>query len=151
MKLQEKIDAIPLNPVLLGADDPVPAVDIKNEVGLPAGRYGWCVVSRNTADMVSQELQHPVCSVECEKKQMVEMAAVDSKDDGTSPNFKMTEEAETALQDAILVFRNIVKLSVEGEKKPESDKQISYYMIRAQIIGLELILAILEKPKPAFL
>ncbi len=50
-----------------------------------------------------------------------------------------------------MVFRNIVKLSVEGEKKPESDKQISYYVIRAQIIGLELILAILEKPKPSFL
>ena len=43
----------------------------------------------------------------------------------------MSEEAETALQDAILVFRNIVKLSVEGEKKPDGDKSISYYMIRA--------------------
>ena len=63
----------------------------------------------------------------------------------------MSEEAQTALQDAILVFRSIVKLSVEGEKKPESDQQISYYVIRAQIIGLELIQAILEKPKPSFL
>lgn len=120
-------------------------------MGLPSGQYGWCIVCRNTAELVCPETQHPVCSNECQKKHMVECSALDSQQDGTSPNFVVSEEAETALQDAILVFRSIVKLSVEGEKKPESDKQISYYVIRAQIIGLELILAILEKPKPSFL
>jgi len=120
-------------------------------MSLPAGRFGWCIVCRNTANIFDTETQHPVCSTECQKKHMVECSALDSSQDGTSPNFVISEEAETALQDAILVFRSIVKLSVEGEKKPESDKQISYYVIRAQIIGLELILAILEKPKPSFL
>ena len=89
------------------------------------------MVCRNSADMHCQETLHPVCSVECQKKHLVECAALDSEKDSSSPNFKMSEEAETALQDAILVFRNIVKLSVEGEKKPDGDKSISYYMIRA--------------------
>ena len=100
----------------------MPSVDIQNEVNLPAGAYGWCIVCRNTANIVCTETQHPVCSTECQKKHIVECSALDSATDGTSPNFTMSEEAQTALQDAILVFRSIVKLSVEGEKKPESDK-----------------------------
>ena len=37
---------------------------------------------------------------------------------GTDQN----EEADLALNDAILIFKSIVKLSVEGDRKPESDK-----------------------------
>ena len=51
----------------------------------------------------------------------MECSALDSQQDGVSPNFVVSEEAETALQDAILVFRSIVKLSVEGEKKQEQN------------------------------
>ena len=121
-KNRDRIANLQLNPVNQPVDDYVPAVDIQNEMGLPAGRYGWCVVCRNPADMVCPETNHPYYSAECQKKHMVECAALDSAQDGTSPNFVVSEEAETALQDAILVFRSIVKLSVEGEKKPESDK-----------------------------
>jgi len=130
---------------------PVPRVTIQNEVNLPAGLFGWCIVCRNSANLVDEETLHPVCSTECQKKYLVDCASLDHQQDPAVPNFKLKAEAETALQDAILVFRSIVRLSVEGEKKQEADKQMSYYVIRAQIIGLELILAILEKPKPSFL
>ena len=79
------------------------------------------------------------------------MALDNQADASTTPNFTKSKDAEIALQDAYLVFRSIVKLSVEGDKKPDSDKNVNYYVIKTQIIGLELILAILEKPKPSFI
>ena len=93
-------------------------VDIVNEVSLPAGHYGWCIVCRNTANIFCSETQHPVCSNECQKKHIVECSSLDAAQEGaTGANFTLSEDAETALQDAILVFRSIVKLSVEGDKK----------------------------------
>ena len=145
--LQAKIKGLQLNPVMQqNKDDLIPVNGLKNEAGLEAGRYGWCSVCRNSADMFCGDTKHPVCSVECQKKHIVECMALDNQQDGSNvPNFTKSKDAEIALQDAYLVFRSIVKLSVEGDKKPDSDKY-SYYVIRAQIIGLELILAILEKP-----
>ena len=72
-------------------------MEITNEVGLPAGQYGWCIVCRNTANIYDEETQHPVCSTECQKKHMVECAALDSQNEPTIPNFKISDEAETAL------------------------------------------------------
>jgi len=149
--IKDRTSKIALNPVDQATDVEVPSVEIKNELGIVAGRYGWCISCRNSADMFCGETKHPVCSVECQKKHIVECMALDSQDDKQTANFTKSKDAEIALQDAYLVFRSIVKLSVEGDKKPADDKQISYYVIRAQIIGLELILAILEKPKQSFI
>ena len=77
--------------------------------------------------MFCADTQHPVCSVDCQKRHIVECMALDG---GNAPNFTKSKDAEIALQDAYLVFRSIVKLSVEGDKKPDSDKY-SYYVIRA--------------------
>ena len=54
-----------MNPVHQRHDDPAPNVEIMNEVNLPAGRFGWCIVDRNTSNMVDAETGHPVCSNEC--------------------------------------------------------------------------------------
>ena len=54
-----------MNPVHQRPDDPAPNVEIMNEVNLPAGRFGWCIVDRNTSNMVDAETGHPVCSNEC--------------------------------------------------------------------------------------
>lgn len=59
------------------------------------------------------------------------MALDGSQEGNPSPNFTKSKEAEVALQDAYLVFRSIVKLTVDGDKMPENDKQVSYYVIRA--------------------
>lgn len=55
---------------------------------------------------------------------MVECASLDATQDGntSAANFTLSEDAETALNDAILVFRSIVKLSVEGDKKNDGEK-----------------------------
>jgi len=66
-------------------------------VALPSGEFGWCIVCRNTANIIDEETGHPVCSNECQKKHLVECSALDSQQDGVSPNFKVNERAETAL------------------------------------------------------
>ena len=130
-QLEKKIKAIPLNPVDVDNSQDQPQVSLKNELGIENGKYGWCVVCRNSADMYCGDTRHPVATVDCQKKHIVECMALDGQQDGGNvPNFTKSKEAEIALQDAYLVFRSIVKLSVEGDKKPDSDKY-SYYVIRA--------------------
>lgn len=45
-----------------------PQVDIKNEHGIPAGKFGWCIVCRNQANLYCKDTRHPVCSYECKQK-----------------------------------------------------------------------------------
>ena len=77
-ELEERISNLKLNPVQQSPEEPAPVVEVMNEVNLPAGRFGWCVVCRNTANLVDAETQHPVCSNECQKKHIVECASLDS-------------------------------------------------------------------------
>ena len=97
-KLRERIANVKLNPVEQSKQDEFPPVKIKNEIGLEAGRYGWCTVCRNTANLFCGDTKHPVCSVECQKKHIVECMALDSQQDGgATPNFTKSKDAEIAL------------------------------------------------------
>ena len=40
-------------------------VEIINEHGIPAGKFGWCIVCRNQANLYCKDTRHPVCSFEC--------------------------------------------------------------------------------------
>lgn len=40
-------------------------VDVKNESGIPTGKFGWCIVCRNQANLYCKDTRHPVCSFEC--------------------------------------------------------------------------------------
>ena len=92
-----------------GADDRVPEVEVKNEMDLPPGRYGWCVVCRRPADTFCPETKAPIYSPECQKRHLVECAALDAQDTSdnskgrrssvgsTGANFTLSEDAETAL------------------------------------------------------
>ena len=35
---------------------------IKNEIGAPIGKFGWCVFCRNTANAFSKKVNFPVCT-----------------------------------------------------------------------------------------
>ena len=69
---------IPLNPIPIAHGNKVvegepkkkslPALDIQNEKGIAAGKFGWCMVCRNKADLYCKDTKHPVCSYECKKK-----------------------------------------------------------------------------------
>ena len=63
--------------------------------------------------------EHPVCSKECQRKHVKTVAQIEGQ---SVLSADQNEEADLALNDAILIFKSIVKLSVEGDRKPESDK-----------------------------
>lgn len=114
ISLQEEIARIPLNPIPYVKNDS-PEVKILNELGLESGRFGWCLVCRNTADLYCKETKHPVCSQECKKKHLAEANALDGMAQEQIPGMHKLDEANLAFTDSILVFRSIVKLSVGGD------------------------------------
>ena len=42
-------------------------LNLVNEQGIPAGKFGWCVACRNTANLYCKHTRHPVCSFECKQ------------------------------------------------------------------------------------
>ncbi len=46
----------------------VDAPDAYNEIGRKAGKFGWCVDCRNSANVYCKDTRHPVCSFECKQK-----------------------------------------------------------------------------------
>jgi brefeldin A-inhibited guanine nucleotide-exchange protein len=61
ISLQEELARIPLSPIPYSKNDS-PDVRILNELGIESGRFGWCIVCRNTSDLYCKETKHPVCS-----------------------------------------------------------------------------------------
>ena len=114
ISLEEKIANVKLNPIPAGKKE-YPDVNLTNELGIQAGRFGWCIVCRNTANLYCKDTKHPVCSKECQKKHYVEVTSLDGPPGENLPNYTKSDEAQSTLNDAILVFKSIVKLSVEGE------------------------------------
>jgi brefeldin A-inhibited guanine nucleotide-exchange protein len=82
---------------------------------------------------------------------LTEANALDGPAHDNLPSFNKLDEANLAYTDAILVFRSIVKLSVGGDGNQAANQQVNPFAMRTKIIGLELILAVLEKPKQPFL
>jgi hypothetical protein len=117
LSLEEEITRIPLNPIPYSKKE-CPEVDLQNELGIDSGRFGWCIVCRNTANLYCKDTKHPVCSQECKKKHLVETNALDGPPIDSLPNFNKLDEAGLAYTDAILVFRSIVKLSIGGDSNP---------------------------------
>jgi hypothetical protein len=59
--LADAISKIPLNPIPTGKKE-CPDVSVKNELGFEAGRFGWCISCRNSANLWCKDTLHPVCS-----------------------------------------------------------------------------------------
>jgi len=74
--LQEEISRIPLNPFPYNKAD-CPDVNIQNELGIQAGKFGWCIVCRSASNLWCKDTKHPVCSSECKKKHLAEANALD--------------------------------------------------------------------------
>jgi len=72
----------PLNPVPTeaeGSGKKYPLVEIENELGMTAGRFGWCMSCRNKADRYCKDTRHPVCSFECKNKHVSLVEQMDGK------------------------------------------------------------------------
>ena len=69
--MRTEIDSIPLRsvPMKVKKDETktrkTENVEIRNESGQPSGKFGWCIVCRNSANLYCKDTRHPVCSYEC--------------------------------------------------------------------------------------
>jgi len=45
-----------------------PPAGLVNELGVPSGKFGWCVACRATANLYCKHTRHPVCSFECKQR-----------------------------------------------------------------------------------
>lgn len=122
-------------------------VDIKNEHAIPAGKFGWCIVCRNQANLYCKDTRHPVCSFECKQKHVNLIDSIQAPPIEGLPNFYNTEEARRYFTDALTVFKSICKLCL----KEIPNQNINTFTMRSKILGLELILAVVEKPGTTFL
>ena len=148
--LADKLRHVPLNSVpdehpsrrKSGEDDKkaLPEVRISNEIDVPAGRFGWCIACRNTADLYCKDTRHPVCSAECKKKHIVEFNSLDGPPVDSLPNYTSSKEASLAVADAYHVFKAIVKLCIEDNTSKTTASQGSGpnddFLLRTNIIGL---------------
>ena len=129
-------------------------VDVKNEQGILAGKFGWCIVCRGQANLYCKDTRHPVCSFECKQKHMNLLESIQAPHAEGVPNFHNTEEARRYFTDALIVFKSICKLclkDVSGASTGGQSSMMNTFTMRSKILGLELILAVVEKPGTAFL
>ena len=90
-----------------------------NEQGIPAGKFGWCVCCRGTANLYCKHTRHPVCSFECKKQhiKMLEEAAEQADQRAQANNSTvsstrlsiggMSAMDDPLTKDALLVFNKL--------------------------------------------
>ena len=54
-----------------------PQVDITNELGIPAGKFGWCIMCRGPANLYCKDTRYPVCAFECKEKLLRMLVAME--------------------------------------------------------------------------
>ena len=156
-RLQQEKDAelsrIPLRSVgtSLTSKDEAPnrvPVEILNEAGNVSGKFGWCISCRGKANLFCKDTRHPVCSFECKQKHMGLLDSIDSHVHNQGViNFYSSEEARRYFTDAVIVFKSICKLCL----KEIPAQNVNTFTMKSKILGLELILAVVEKPGTLFL
>ncbi|CAG9330937.1 unnamed protein product [Blepharisma stoltei] len=128
-------------PYMLDPDDPsykaIVQVEEINEDGIPAGKFGWCVVCRKAANFYCKDMREPVCSEACKKSNLRNYEKAELSLVG--------DEDNDYLFDAIITFRSICKLSLK--ELPTSMSSVTF---RSKVLSLELILAVLDNPGPVF-
>ncbi|OMJ89408.1 hypothetical protein SteCoe_8405 [Stentor coeruleus] len=140
---EEKPNISPLRsvPYILSPDDEkyktVYIVKTTNEEGFEAGKFGWCSICRKTADFYCKDLRDPICSEVCKKVHM--------KNNEVAEKCLTGDEDNVYLQDAVVIFRSICKLSLKD--LPTLMQSLTF---KSKVLSLELILAVIDNPGPAF-
>ncbi|EAR83565.3 Sec7 domain protein (macronuclear) [Tetrahymena thermophila SB210] len=114
---------------------------IKNEKEIDAGKFGWCFVCRNEASNFCKDTRVPICSKECKKQHMEEVARI------ARLCFKGQEVAVNQyIIDALTVFQFLCKLSQE-----DPNNNLNANQLRQKVIILELILKVMDQAGSVFL
>jgi brefeldin A-inhibited guanine nucleotide-exchange protein len=77
---------------------------IPNELGIKAGKFGWCVNCRQSANLYCKHTRHPVCSFDCK------VAHIRLLEDANQTNLDREsprDSPEPVVRDALLIFNRI--------------------------------------------
>ena len=80
-------------------------VQIQNENDEVSGKFGWCFVCRRQANLYCKDTRIPLCSVDCKKRHIDDLALIDYK-------LKQYYMREELLNDGVVLIRTLVKLAV---------------------------------------
>lgn len=140
---EDKSENCPLRsvPYVLMPDDEkyktVNLVQKTNDEGYVSGKFGWCCICRKKADFYCKDLRDPICSEVCKK--------VHRKNIDAAERCLVGDDNNDYLLDAVLIFRSICKLSLK--ELPTTTPNLTF---KSKVLSLELILAIIDNPGPAF-
>jgi len=109
-------------------------LSLLNERNAPSGKYGWCIVCRNTANSICKTTLVPVCSPECRSRhiKMLEMLEM---------FLAYREEKTKYIEDVIILFRSVCKLS-----QRDLTTDVNAISLKSKILSLELILSMVQNP-----
>ncbi|OMJ95949.1 hypothetical protein SteCoe_502 [Stentor coeruleus] len=113
-------------------------IDIANNEIFTLGKYGSCVLCKKSADFRCKDINDPICSESCEKAHMKSIEA--------AGKCLIGDEGNDYLQDALVIFRSISKLSLK-----EFPTLMPSVTFKSKVLSLELILGIIDNPGPVFL
>lgn len=131
-KMNKTLKAIPIR----AASEKIhkESYNVQNERGAVCGKYGWCIVCRNTANTFCKTIGVPLCSTECRNRhyKMLEMLEM-------YINYK--DEKNKYVEDVLILFKSVCKLS---QKDLSGD--VNAISLKSKILSLELILAMVQNP-----
>lgn len=149
-KKEEKSAESEIKPIEIDGNE----LKLVNELGIPSGKFGWCVSCRSEANLYCKHTRHPVCSFECKQRhiQLIEEANASEELDlaNTPRSTALTSQAapeDQSLRDALLVFNKLCQLL---QNKDMDKKLDNVYEVRKMLLGLDLIHSCLENSGPTF-
>ena len=131
-----------------------PHVDITNEIGVPAGKFGWCIMCRGPANLYCKDTRYPVCAFECKEKLLRMLVAMEPNQfNEEQQDVDHSDEGKCYFNDALMVFKSICKLCQKEVPNPSAGSYIGGFggsqnsmlntiNMRSKVLGLELILAV---------
>lgn len=96
--------------------------------------------------MYCKDTLYPICSLDCKQRLLNLIDSIEAERNSSLPQLYNNEEMKRHFTDAILLFKSICKLFMKADPT-----NMNTYTLKSQIMGLELILNVVEKPGATFL
>lgn len=121
-------------------------VEVPNEKGIVWGKFGWCMVWRKEANLYCKDTLYPICSLDWKQRLLGLIDSVEAERTNSPLQLYNNEEMKRHFNDAIILFKSIWTLFLKADPS-----NMNTYTLKSQIMGLELILNVVEKPGATFL
>lgn len=84
-------------------------IDIENEKGEKAGKFGWCILTRKPANYYCKETRMPVASIEAKIEFLEKENLFNWKENETV--LKRKKEVNKIVDDTLMIFKNIMNFA----------------------------------------